>query len=255
MLTQERRERIIEIIEKDGSVKTTKLIKLFDVSIETVRRDLESLEKQGLLKRVYGGAVLKKANTLDKSHYSKRENEYKEEKIEIAAIAVRYIEEGESIALNDSTTNNEIAKELKKNFSNLTVITNSLIIANELVDVDGFTVILTGGVLNNKELAFYGDLAEDILSKFIVNKAFLGVAGISLNRGIMDYSIDEVKMQRKMMEISQEVIILADSSKIDNVSLVKMADIDEVNFIITDSKLDPKVLNKYHKDGIEIIMS
>ena len=255
LLTQERRERIIEIIEKEGSVKTSKLIKLFEVSVETIRRDMESLEKQGMLKRVYGGAILKNPNTLEKTYFSKRESEYQEEKREIAAIAIRYIKEGESIALNDSTTNTEIAKKLKNSFNNLTIITNSLVIANELLGIEGFTVIMTGGVLTHKEMAFYGDLAENILSKFIVNKAFLGVTGISLNRGVMDYSIEEVKIQRKMMEMSQEVIILADSSKIDNVSLVKLADIDEVNLVITDSKLDQKVLNKYQKSGIEIVTS
>jgi len=196
--------------------------------------------------------VLKK-NTIDKLNFSNRKNELKEEKKEIAKIAIRYIEEGQSIALNDGTTNIEIARELKKTFNKLTIITNSLVVANELSDADGFNVILTGGMLNNKEYAFYGDLAENLLANFVVDKAFIGVSGVSLTRGITNYLIEEVQIQKKLIEISQEVIILADSSKIDNVSLVKIADIDEVNLIITDSNLDSKILDKYLKNGIEIV--
>ncbi len=252
MLAQERQDYILDVIGKEGSVKVSKLTKIFDVSIETIRRDLEALEKQGFLKRVYGGAILKK-NTIDKLNFSNRENEFKEEKKEIAKIAIRYIEEGQSIALNDGTTSIEIARELKKKFNKLTIITNSLVVANELSDVDGFNVILSGGMLNNKEYAFYGDLAERVLSNFVVDKAFIGVSGVSLTRGITDYSMEAVRLYKKLIEISQEVIILADSSKIDNVSLVKITDTDEVNLIITNSNLDSKILDKYLKNGIEIV--
>ncbi|QEK13068.1 DeoR/GlpR transcriptional regulator [Crassaminicella thermophila] len=252
MLAEKRKDRILQILEEDGSVKVSKLTKLFDVSIETIRRDLETLEKEGLLKRVYGGAVLKK-NKVHQLNYVKREKEFADEKKEIAKIAIRYIEEGQSIALNNGTTNIEIARELKKNFKELTVITNSLMIASELADVDSFTIILTGGILNNKEYAFYGDLSENVLSDFIVDKAFISVGGVSLTRGITDYLPGEVQIEKKLIEISQEVIILADSSKIDSVSLIKVTDIHEANLVITDSKLDDKILNKYLKNGIEIV--
>jgi len=252
LLARERQDIVLEIIGKEGSVKVSKLTKMFDVSIETIRRDLEHMEKDGLLKRVYGGAILKK-NTQDLSSFIKRENEFKDEKKEIAKITVRYIQDGQSIAFNGGTTNLEIAKELKSYFKNLTIITNSLIIANELCDVEGFTIILTGGILDNKEYSFYGDFAENLLSNFVVDKAFISVSGVSLTRGITDCLMNEVKIQKKLIEISQEAIILSDSNKIDNVSLVKIADIDDVNLIITDSKLDSKILDKYLKNGIEIV--
>lgn len=252
VLAEERKDSILQMLEEEGSVKVSKLIKLFGVSIETIRRDLEALEKDGFLKRVYGGAVLKK-NEIQKLNYIKREKEFINEKKELAKTAIRYIEEGQSIALNDSTTNIELARELKKNFKELTVITNSLLITNELVDADRFTVISTGGVLNHKERAFYGEFAENLISNFIVDKAFISVSGVSLIRGITDFSPEEVQIQKKLIEISQETIVLADSSKIDTVSLIKVEDIHEVNLIITDSKLDSKILNKYLKNGIEIV--
>lgn len=252
MLAQDRQDHILEMIEKEGSVKVSKLIQMFDVSIETVRRDLEGLEKMGYLKRVYGGAVLRK-NTQDRLNYEKREVECMDEKIEIAKTAIKQIEEGQSIALNGGTTCVEIAKELKKNFKRLTIITNSLRIAYELADTSGFTVILAGGILNGKEYSFSGEYAEDLLSNFTVDKAFISVGGVSLTRGITDYLIEEAGIQKKFMEISTEVVILADSNKIDNISLVKIADVQDVNLIITDSRLDSKIIGKYIKSGIEII--
>ncbi|MEG0856361.1 MAG: DeoR/GlpR family DNA-binding transcription regulator [Terrisporobacter sp.] len=252
MLAQERYEYIIEILNRDGVVKVSKLIKELNVSIETIRRDLEHLEKEGILERVYGGAVQKKVS-VDKLSFQKREEEFREEKLEIAKIAMRYINENQSIALNDSTTNVEIARQLNKTFNSLTVITNSLLIATELANNTGIKVILAGGLLNNKEFAFYGEFAKNILKNFVVDRAFISVGGVSLNRGITDYDINTVEIQKILIEISKEAIILADSSKIDSVSLTRISDIEDANFIITDSKLDKNIVKKYLKSGIEII--
>lgn len=252
MLAQERYEYIIETLNRDCAVKVSKLIKELKVSIETIRRDLEHLEKEGVLERVYGGAVPKKV-LVDKLSFDKREEEFKEEKLEIASIAIRYIEEGQSIALNDSTTNVEIARQLKKKFKDITVITNSLIIAMELANNTGIKVILAGGLLNNNEYAFYGEFAKNILRNFIVDRAFISVGGVSLNYGITDYKIHTVEIQKILREISKESIILADSSKIDSVSLTKISDIDDISFIITDSKVEENIVEKYLKYGVEII--
>ncbi|WP_270942544.1 DeoR/GlpR family DNA-binding transcription regulator [Romboutsia lituseburensis] len=252
MLAQERYEYIIENLNRDCAVKVSKLIKELNVSIETIRRDLEHLEKEGILQRVYGGAVLKKVS-VDKLSFEKREEEFKDEKFEIASIAIKYINEGQSIALNDSTTNVEIARQIKDKFKNITVITNSLIIATELANSKGINTILAGGVLNNKEYAFYGEFAKNILKNFIVDRAFISVGGVSLNRGITDHDIHTVEIQKMLIEISKEAIVLADSSKIDSVSLTKISDIEDVNFIITDSKVDKNIVSKYLKHGVEII--
>ena len=252
MLAPERYEYIIETLNRDCAVKVSKLIKELNVSVETIRRDLEHLEKEGKLERVYGGAVPKKV-LVDKLSFDKREEEFKEEKLEIASIAMRYIEEGQSIALNDSTTNVEIARQLKNKFKNITVITNSLIIATELANNPSIKVILAGGLLNNKEYAFYGEFAKNILKNFIVDRAFISVGGISLNHGVTDYDIHTVEIQKILIDMSKESIILADSSKIDSVSLTKISDMDNISFIITDSKVEENILEKYLKQGIEII--
>lgn len=252
MLAADRREEILKKLSIEGSVIVSKLTREFDVSIETIRRDLETLEKKGLLKRVHGGAVLK-GNQSSKLHYAKRKDESIEEKREIAQKAVSYIEEGSVIALNNSTTNLEIAKEMKHHFDELTIITNSLMITNELAEKENFTIILLGGVLNSKEYSFDGQFTGDMLSNFVVHKSFLSMAGVSLSRGVTDYLMSEVHIQKKLIEISQEVIVLVTSDNVDNESLVKIADIEEINLIITDSKVNPDIIKKYSEYGVEII--
>lgn len=228
------------------------MTKELNVSIETIRRDLEHLEKEGLLQWVYGEAILKKVS-VDKLSFDKREEEFRKEKIEIANIATRYISEGQSIALNDSTTNVKIAKNIRNKFTNLTVVANSLVIATELANNKGIKVILAGGILYNKEYAFYGQLAQNILENFVVDRSFIGVGGVSLNRGISDYDFETAEIQKILMKTSKEVIILADSSKIENVSLTKVGHIEDFNLIITDSNINQNILDKYLKNGIEII--
>jgi DeoR family fructose operon transcriptional repressor len=252
LLVQERQNRIMEILEEKGSVKVAELTSLFDLSIETIRRDLEALEKEGLLKRVYGGAILV-GDYQKKFDFMNRTGEFTKEKSEIAEIASRYVEEGQTITVNGGTTSLELIKVLKAKFNKLTVLTNSLMIANELVTKEGFTTIVTGGILNNKEFSFVGKIAEEIILNFRVDKAFISTGGVSLNKGITDYIIEEIDIQKRMIEISKEVVILADNSKIDNVSLMKVADLADIDLIVSDSGLASDLVKKYAEKGVEII--
>ena len=252
MLVEERKEKIIQILEKDGNIKVSHLTKLFNVSLQTIRRDLETLEADDLIKKVYGGAILNKDKIQEITH-STREKQSLMEKEEIAEIAVKLIEEGDSIALNDSTTNLAIAKKLKGKFKKLTIISNSLLIITELSSVEGFNVILPGGILNIKEQAFFGDITKKILDEFIIDKAFISVSGFSLRTGITDYPLEEVQIQKKLLEISQKSIILADSSKLESTSLIKVRDISDVDILVTDSNISSEIKNIYEKAGIGII--
>ena len=166
--------------------------------------------------------------------------------------ALEYIDEGETIALNGSTTNIEIAKLLKTKYNNLTVITNSILIANELVEKEGINLILAGGIYNKREFSFLGKNTINALDKFSVDKSFISVGGVSLRRGITDFLEEEVQLENKFIEIANEIIILADSSKIGNNSLIKVCDLEDINFIITDSKLDENVKKKFLENGIVI---
>ncbi|HIS68355.1 MAG TPA: DeoR/GlpR transcriptional regulator [Candidatus Gallacutalibacter stercoravium] len=240
------------MLQAQNSVRVSELVGLFGVSVETVRRDLEYMEGQGMLKRVHGGAVLERTDgrQLD---YRMRSEAYTAEKTEIAEIAARYVQEGQSILLEASTTNLELARVLKKKVAKLTVLTNSLLIASELSEVENYTVILTGGVVLGSELATEGELAQNDLAGFCMDTLFLSASGISLREGLTDYGFGLIAVKKKMMSIAQEVILLADSSKFDTASLVKVCDLNRLNLIITDSKLNPAVLERYRLEGIEIV--
>ncbi|MBC2579462.1 DeoR/GlpR family DNA-binding transcription regulator [Clostridium sp. DJ247] len=252
MLVQERHNKIIELLEKEKSVKVSRLVKLFNISIETVRRDLEYLEKEGYLKRVYGGAVLEKVGA-NEVNFAIRETKNMEEKIEIGEIAARYVAEGQAIALDVSTTNTEVAKAIKRKVRKLSVITNSIAIAEELSDMEEYTIILAGGTLKKDEKCIIGSMAEKFIEQFHIDITFASCSGISITAGITDYGIGEIEIKKKMMQCSQQTIVVADSTKFGVVSLLNVCNFDKINMIITDSKLNTKVKDKYLNLGVEII--
>lgn len=254
MLSEDRYKKILNILEKENSVKVATLTKLFNVSVETIRRDLEYMENQGLLKRVHGGAVLDKIDSVQNS-FLVRETKYIAEKKQIGEFVSKYINENQSIAMDVSTTNLEIAKVLKTKFKRLTVLTNSLPIINELSGMEKYTLVIPGGILRHEELSIVGDMAEDNFNHFHVDTALISISGISLREGLTDYCFDEIKVKKKMMKIAREIIIVADSSKFDTVSLVKVCELDEINIIVTDSNIKKNVLEKYRNSGVEVICS
>lgn len=252
LLMHDRHEKVMELLRKNKSLKVSTITKMFGVSTETVRRDLEYLEKEGFLRRVRGGAVLDDINSTE-MNFTVRETKNIEEKREIADIATRYVSEGQSIALDVSTTNTEFAKALKRKIKRLTVLTNSLVIANELAEMPDYTILLPGGVLRNEELCMVGHLSETFFKGFHIDTFFMSMSGISLTEGLTDYGIGEYQVKMKMLESSRNCIVLADSSKFDVASLLKVCQFDRIDRIITDSKLSNKVLQKYTKEGIEIV--
>jgi len=252
LFAHERQHQIMELLHEHRSVKVADLIKKFQVSIETVRRDLEYLEREGMLKRVHGGAVLEEINSRELS-FMDRQNKHLEAKKELAEYAARYIIEGQSIALDVSTTNTEFAKVLAKKFEKLTVLTNSLPIVQELASKSNFTILLAGGIVRNQEMCVVGDMAEAFISQFHIDTFFMSMSGISLTNGLTDYGIGEVQIKQRMLKSAQKAIVLADSSKFDVISLLKVCDFNQVDKIITDSRINPKIMDKYLNQGIEVI--
>ncbi|WP_297599082.1 DeoR/GlpR family DNA-binding transcription regulator [uncultured Cetobacterium sp.] len=251
MLATDRHNIILDLLSKERSIKNTELVKILNVSLETIRRDLDTLSKEGLLQKVHGGAT---HNTkIVETPYSTRAFNNISEKIELAKIAVKYIGEGDTIALNSSTTNLEIVKLIKEKNISVTLLTNSLLIANEIYNCDNINLILAGGIYSKKEFAFLGQVTADFLKQFTVNKCFLSVGGISLKKGITDFYIDEVLVEKQLIDISEEIIIVSDSSKFENNSLFNVCELNKINFLITDSNLNPTIKDEYLNNGINII--
>lgn len=252
MLAEERYGKILEILSNEKTVKSSYLIQLLNVSTETVRRDLESLEKNGLIKRVHGGAVLNNGSSLIPS-FSTRNDMKNEEKDLLAKNAIPFISNGNSIALDNGTTTLHLATLIKGNYKDLTVITNSLLIANMLYEDPHINVILLGGIIDSKSHCMTGPLTEKNIELFHIDKAFISVTGISLNNGATDFEFNSIGIQKKLISRSNKIYLLADSSKFNTSSLLKICDLEDVDSIITDPNLSDAVYKEYSDAGIHVI--
>lgn len=256
MLSEQRQEAIMNLLIKERSVKTSTLCGLLSASRETIRRDLEAMESRKQLKRVHGGAM-RLDSPQDMTAYTsfdQRRDEHSSDKEEVALEAVKYISEGQAIALDSGTTSLELARVIKQRFHKLSVITNSLTIANELADAEGITLILTGGIYNPEEKACLSDMATLILSRINIDILFLTTCGISADRGITYQRVEDLIVQEKFMEASDETIVIADSSKLGINSLVRMCGIEQVSMIITDSHASADQIAALEETGTKVVI-
>lgn len=262
ILAEERYAIILDKLKSEGIVKTNELKKLLNASSETIRKDLKYLDEVGQLDRVHGGAIPKsnkesivKQDDDNYISFDVRQCQNSEMKHSIALAAADLIKEGQSVGLDSGTTSYELAKVLKQKFNNLTIVTNSLVNAHELANKKGFTVIATGGVLTPDENSFISDLATLILDKINLDIMFLTTCGVSLDNGITDQRMAEVMVHNKMMNCAKKVVVLSDSTKFDEVSLYKVCPLDEVDCIVTDSHIEEDLVDRFRKEGHNIIVS
>lgn len=251
MFADERRAKIAEMIRQNNSVSTSELTEIFQVSLETVRRDLESMEKEGMLRRVHGGAM--SAGKIQKYHdLSKRSTDHQAGKRELSLAACAYINNGDYIALDEGTTALELAKLIRERFQGLTVLTNSLDIFEVLSGNREIRVILTGGFYLPEEKSFYGHPAVDMIGQFHVAKYFITPSAISLNFGISDHIHEMIGVQRAMLEIADEIFVLVDSSKFETCAPIKICGLDSRYTYLTDTDLSEEIFEAYREAGIRI---
>lgn len=258
MLSEQRYKEILNLLDREGSVKTSTLCSLLGASRETIRRDLENMEARNLLKRIHGGAIgldFTQENGASYTSFDKRQKENQDSKEAVARAAADYIREGQAIALDSGTTALALAKVIKEKFRSLTVVTNSLAVANELADAEGITLVMTGGIYRPDEEAFVSDIATLIFSKINVDTFFLTTCGISVERGITYPRMDEIIVQNRMMEAAERTIVITDSSKLGTNSLVRMCGIDAIAMIITDAGISPSQEAAFKKAGVRIVVS
>ena len=258
MLSEQRYKEILNLLDQEGSVKTSTLCSLFQTSRETIRRDLETMEAKGMLRRIHGGAMkveMQQEKGMSYDSFEKRKLDRVFDKEEIAWEAVKHISEGQAVALDSGTTSLALAKAIRDKFHNLTVVTNSLAVSNELANAPGINLVMTGGIYRADEEAFVSDIATLIFTKINVDLFFLTTCGISVERGVTYQRMDEIIVQKKMMEAAERTIVIADSSKLGGNSLVKMCEIDQVSMIITDSKASQKQIDVFEQAGVRVVVS
>lgn len=252
MLQEERHKKILDQLKENNTLRIAQISEKLGVTPQTVRRDLSELEKAGFIKKVHGGAVLNRTNI--EPPYSKRASTSIPEKERIAEKAAEMVEDGDAIYIDIGTTTLLMAKKLKLR-KNLTVITNSLLVAIELAESPGIKVILSGGELRREELSLSGPISNQSIQNIFIDKAFIGVGGLSLKSGYTDFHINESEFRRMMIAHAKISYALADHSKINVVAIFKSADIHEIEVLITDEKIPTSILQVIKDKGVEVIIS
>lgn len=245
MFAEERQSKIVELINKRGKVSVNDLVDYFKVSPSTIRNDLNELESKGLLKRTHGGAI--KETKLAKEFLpSLSSTKMVEEKISIAKLANTLINDGDIIALSSGTTIFELVKTLT-NKKNLTIILNNLQMASWLEENTNFTVVVLGGILRNNYHFLVNPTESELLKLMNIDKAFISVNGVSIEKGITTADLDTAMNYRNMIHSSLKTYVLSDSSKLDTVSFAKVMDISNVTSLITDDKVSKEIKEQFEK--------
>ncbi len=253
MLAIERQQKICKKLEMNGSVSIGELTHEFDVSVETVRRDLLQLERIGKLCRVHGGAIpigeMKKEESL-----SVRLGEYEKEKEELSQTALSLISEKDIIALDCGSTAIKLCEAIVRKFDTLTVITAGIDNFNILRRGKNINIILIGGMFDSKENMFYGRAALEMIKRYHVSKCFIFPAAVSLKNGISGYGEHFADIQEAYINIADKTVILADSGKFEKNAFEKLVDMQKNFTYVTDSGLPEIIQTEYAENGIDLLI-
>ena len=252
MLPQERLKKIEELLRQNGSIIVSNLSAAFEVSEETIRRDLEKLSKTIKFKRVRGGAFLYETSDTEVP-VRIREKIYIKEKQIIGEKSVTFIEDRDTIMLDSSTTALYIAKQLNVVKKKVTVITNSVAIANELMDNTDVNLVSLGGRLRKSTKSYIGYMATDQLENLHADKAFVSCTSVEADHGVFDSHGEEARVRKAMLENAKEKYLIADYTKFEATAMNKISDIESLNYIIVDHKLPDAQLSGFADKNIKII--
>ncbi|MBU5676615.1 DeoR/GlpR family DNA-binding transcription regulator [Alkaliphilus sp. MSJ-5] len=250
MLQAERRNHIIELLNRDGKVVIEDLARILEVSEMTIRRDLQHLEEHKLITRTHGGAVLH--NLLTKEiPYTKKAEQNIEEKQRIGMYASSLVKEGDIIILDAGTTNMEIAKGIV-DIKNLKIITNDLMIGAFLSKYDGIEVYCTGGIIQRDTGACLGNTTIEFLQNINADIAFVGASAIDIQKGITTPTMDKAQWKKEIIKCAERAILVADSLKFGKVSFAKICSLSRLDLIITDTGIDDEIRQEFKNLDVEV---
>lgn len=251
MLAVERRKRILEKVHEEKKVIVSELSREYDVSEETIRRDLEKLAEEGHIIKSYGGAVINEMGNIDLP-FNVRWKANPLGKQKIADLINKEIRDGDHIFLDASTTAVFIAKNIKQK-KQLTVITNSIENLLELSDVSGWDIIATGGFLKAGSMSLLGKKAVDSIQAYNADKIFFSCKGLDLEKGVTDGNEETGSIKQCMIEASAKIYLAVDSSKFDKVAFSNICKLSRLDVVVTDRKPDSRWLSAFAEHGIECI--
>ncbi len=250
VFAEERKNLIVDYVKLKSKATVGELCEKFSVSPATIRNDLRELADYGLLERTHGGAMIKSSVNFELSNVEK-EIVGVEQKKAIAKKALHFVKDGISIALDAGTTCLELAK-LLGHFRDLTVVTNDLNIAAYLDGNTNVNVILAGGQLRKGFHYTVGDMAVATLENLNVDVAFIAANGVDCEKGLSTPKFETGMIKKKMIDHSKEVVVLADSKKINFVSFVKFGKIEDADILITDEGADEEFAEAVRAKGVRV---
>ena len=250
MFPLERQKKILELLTIKKVQKLSELTGELDISIETLRRDINLLSAEGKIEKVYGGVKLVESNFGESGLDVRMINHLKEKEL-IAQKCSEYIHDGDCIYLDSGSTTYQIAKYIKHK-KNLTVVTNSIPVTNELLMSDVELIIIGGKIRKHEQSVTTSDFLFNF-NELNILKAFICASGISVEKGISDYSLEEVVTRRKIIELSKEVYVAADSTKFDKDVTIGIASLDKIDYIITDNRLTQDLIHQFDKTSTILI--
>ncbi len=250
MLPIERRTEILQKLMLDGRVVVSELAEHYDVTEETIRRDLERLVEDGYAQKTYGGAVRNDSMTGELPYTVRKQTNVSGKKY-IAERIAELISDGNSLLLDSSTTALFTVKSIF-NKKNLTIITNSVEILLDLPQGHDWNVISTGGCYRSESMSFFGGVAEHTVSKYHVDYAILSCKGLDLEKGITDTREPFADLKKIFLHAARKVILAVDHTKFDKISFVRIDDLDRVDIVVTDVEPDERWKRFFEEHKIEL---
>lgn len=251
MLTEERRNKLLEVVRRKGFVSLPDLANELQVSASTVRRDLDYLEETGEAKRTHGG-VFYTGPSPKLPHFEQRQQAQWEEKRQIAIAAAQLVQDGDTILLDGGSTTYELAQQLVGR--TIQVVTNSLPVATLFTSGGSSDLVLIGGYLHQRTGVCIGPYANEMLHRLNVQRAFLSVAGIS-ERGCFNSNLLLVETEKAMMESADEVIVLADSTKFGHQSLALMCELSEIDRLVVDNQISADWRRRLSQANVDVVVA
>jgi len=252
LFLEERRQEILDRIKQAGRAAVAELSQQFGVSEVTIRADLQALAERNLVVRTHGGAIAALRGPYELSLATRRQQQVAE-KSRIGVAAAAMVTDGDAVFLDSSSTALAIAQNLK-GCRDLTVITNGLTIAQELIDAQGVLVVLIGGTLRRETASLVGGEGLDGLRRFNIQKGFFGAHGISAAEGLTDVSLAEAEVKRPVISMCRQVIAVLDATKWGRAGLASFANVEQVNRIITDRHAPADLVAQLTAAGVDVVL-
>ncbi len=247
----ERLNGILQIIKEKKHISVDTVCKEFNVSQATARRDLDILHQQEAVKRVHGGAIAIKKSQPE-SPLLQRMEILTEKKQRIGQATAAFIKKGDTVFLGSGTTVYEVARNLKE-CEDVTVITNSLPVINELVTCPGITLVALGGIVRHSELSMIGSIAEASLSGLYADIVIIGIHGIDIEQGLTNHYLPEAVTDKKILQAGKRIFIVADHTKCGTISVSKVAPLSVVDTFITDDEAPVGFIKELENQGVRVI--